>query len=210
MDSQPVQAAGVEIDDSIRLAPEGPGIVLFTSGTTGRPKGVILPRICFTRTKFSGQGEAAINHYPAHWVGGARTLIISALTGKNVYTLGGSGDAKTVLETFKKHLITSFNFNTRILGHLKELMTDETGHLPQEKRGEYASWFRGLRELGCSGGVIDPSTKRFWLDLTGVLIHNVYTGTELGAPVLETRGDLEVFVGSFPLAALLTLERVRN
>jgi malonyl-CoA/methylmalonyl-CoA synthetase len=200
LDSDPVQPSDTEIDDTIRLAPDGPGIVLFTSGTTGRAKGAILPRACFTRTKLAQPGKVAISYYPAHWIGGARTLIISVLTGKKVYALGESYSARSVLETLKNHRITQISFSPRLLSELKDLLVDQTGKVPQGKQDEYASWFRGLHELRCSGGVIEPPTKRFWTDLTDLPFRNIYAGTELGSPVIMTQEGQQAMVRSHPMA----------
>lgn len=201
LDSNSVRAHDIEIDDTIRLEPNGPGLVLFTSGTTGRSKGAILPRACYTRTKLSQPGKAALNYYPAHWVGGARTLIISVLTGKIVYSLGESGSAKTVLETLKNYRITLMNFTPRLLGQLKQALIDDTGTVPEEKREEYAGWFKGLDEIRCSGGVIDPSSMSFWVDLTGLPFRIIYTGTEMGGPTIVTREHPQAIVSSHLMTA---------
>ena len=76
------------IDNSLLVNPAGPGMIMFTSGTTGRPKGVILPRVLFNEVKDAGEDQVALNHRPCHWIGGARTSVDAILTGKTLVNIG--------------------------------------------------------------------------------------------------------------------------
>jgi malonyl-CoA/methylmalonyl-CoA synthetase len=116
------------------------------------------------------------------------------LTGKRVYALGESSSAKTVLETLRDHRITLMNFTPRLLGQLKQALIDGAGTVPEEKRKEYAGWFKGLDEIRCSGGVIDRSSMSFWVDLTGLPFQIIYTGTEMGGPAIVTREHPQAMV----------------
>ncbi|KKO97290.1 hypothetical protein THAR02_10610 [Trichoderma harzianum] len=160
-DAEPVRASYVDIDADVQLAPDGPGMVLFTSGTTGLPKG--------------------------HWIGGARTLIMPMLAGKELYTLGEKGSAKEVLNAFSTHRITQAAFTPTLLRNMRELLINGDGQVPNEKRDEYASWFKALDGLKCSAGMIDHSTLKFWTGLTGLHMYIGYSATELGGLTIATR-----------------------
>ncbi|PKK48947.1 hypothetical protein CI102_7970 [Trichoderma harzianum] len=186
-DAEPIRASNVDIDEGVQLAPDGPGMVLFTSGTTGLPKGAILPRNCFTNVSLAKPGEACINYRPGHWIGGARTLIMPMLSGKELYTLGEKGSAKEVLNAFRTHRITQAAFTPTLLRNMRELLINSDGQVPNEKRDEYASWFKALDGLKCSAGMIDHSILKFWTDLTGLHMYIGYSATELGGLTIATR-----------------------
>lgn len=193
-DSEPTQSLRVEIDESLQLAPDGPGLVLFTSGTTGLPKGAILPRITLTDVRLAEPGECSINYRPGHWIGGARTLISAMLSGSEIYALGESGSAVNVLEAFKRHPITHVVFNPTLLRTIKELLIDQTGSVPLEKLSETAGWFKSLKLMGSTTGVVEASTIKFWTNLTGVGLHIGYSATELGGPTITTKSPTDVSV----------------
>lgn len=195
-DAEPVRVSNVDIDEDLQLAPGGPGMVLFTSGTTGLPKGAILPRNCFTNVTLANPGEACINYRPGHWIGGARTLIMPMLSGKELYTLGEKGSAKEVLNAFRTHRITQAAFTPTLLRNMRELLINSDGQVPNEKRDEYASWFKALDGLKCSAGMIDHSTLKFWTGLTGLHMYIGYSATELGGLTIATRDPVTTIVCS--------------
>ncbi len=156
-------------------------------GTTGLPKGAILPKTCFTGVDLAEPGEVSVNYRPGHWIGGARTLIMSTIAGREIHSLGEKGSAENVLNAFRSHRITRCAFNPTLLRRMKELLVNEDGIVPEDKRSEYAGWFQGLARLTCSAGMVEPSTQKFWTDLTGLPMYIVYSATELGGPTIATR-----------------------
>lgn len=73
---------------AIRADKAGPGMALFTSGTIRRPKGVVLPRICFAELRCVEQGKVVLNHLLGHWKGRARNLIEPVVTGGILVRIG--------------------------------------------------------------------------------------------------------------------------
>ncbi|KAM4066050.1 AMP-binding enzyme [Hirsutella rhossiliensis] len=181
-DAQPLGNADIAIEDSLPVDSGGPGLVLFTSGTTGLPKATVLPKRCFAYAQLAEPGSAAINYRPGHWIGGARSLIEPVVTGTKLYDLGEKAGADTVLEAFKTHRITHATFTPLVLRQMKDLMTDGSGELSKEGRKKYSNYFKGLPTIRCAAGILGPTTMQFWTDLTGLPFENVYSSTELGGP----------------------------
>ncbi|OBT53698.1 hypothetical protein VE04_06328 [Pseudogymnoascus sp. 24MN13] len=187
--AEPLRNVDIGIDDNLQLDPDGPGLLLFTSGTTGFPKGAVIPRRCFADPQDVEPGAAAISYNPAHWIGGARSLIGPVLTSKKLYIVAqkaGRARAEAVLEAFRNHRITHAIFTPALLRHMKDILIDQSGNLSDDKKNRCSSYFKGLSAIRCSAGVVEFSTKEFWTDLTGLPFENFYSVTELGGGV--TRG----------------------
>lgn len=200
---EPIEIIDVGIDDTLQMAPEGPGMIMFTSGTTGLPKGAVLPRRCFASTsvQVDEPNSTAINYRPCHWLGGAESLIEPMLTGMKLYAIGEKADAEAVLETFKKHRITCASFSPTLLRQIKDLLTDENAQVPKEEQQECSSYFRGLSIIRCIAGMPELSTIKFWTGMTGLPFENVYGTTELGGAVTRAISKIKVRTDSMHLAA---------
>jgi malonyl-CoA/methylmalonyl-CoA synthetase len=170
----------VKIDDSMPLDINGPGIVLFTSGTTGPPKAAVLPRRSLTSEYLAKPGSAGINWRAGHWISGADTLIVPILAGQSLYCIGWNAAAEDILQAFTNHHITYALFNPTLLRKMKDLITGETGTLTEDANKSYCTLFRGLSTIMCGGNGIEESIQQFWVDLTGIPVENFYASTEIG------------------------------
>jgi malonyl-CoA/methylmalonyl-CoA synthetase len=197
-DAEPLRNVDIGIDDTIQMNADGPGLVLFSSGTTGLPKGVVLPRRCFSgeyAAQSSKSGGASLNYRPGHWIGGAGNLIRPVLSGRELYTIrvkSGKARAEAVLEAFRNYRITHASFSPELLRLMKELLIDQNGDFSEEERGKCASYFEGLSTINCSAGMLESSIKDFWIDLTGLPFKNVFAATELGGAALQGMSGIQV------------------
>lgn len=172
----------IRIHDTTQMAADGPGAVLFTSGTTGRPKMVVLPRQCFAYPKLSPLGSATINYRPIHWIGGARCLLEAIVTRVELFTMEEKSTSASILETFQNHKITHMSFSPMTLRRLKlELIAK----MEKDPETDYASWFSSLSKIKCGGSMVESSTIEFWTALTGRPIEIFYSATELGGPSIK-------------------------
>lgn len=190
----PVRVIDVSIDEAQPLDPSGPGWVILTSGTTGRHKAVALARHCFAPTTLSEPGSTTVSYRPCFWVGGAANLITPMLTGKKLYALRANTTAQELLDAFKGHKITFATFSPWMLKAMKDLLTDEHGTLPEDRRRECTAWFQYLTRLRCSSGMVGQTTAQFWSDLTGHPLENLYAGTEFGGVVATGTSHLNGLV----------------
>lgn len=179
----PVSPIDVSIDDTVEVDPSGPGFVILTSGTTGRHKGVVIPRRSLIPTYVALPNSTTISYRPCFWVGGATNLIAPMVTGRKLYALRHDTTAQELLNTFKKHRITWLTFSPWMLKAMKDLLTDDDGCLSEDRRQEYAAWFQHLTNFRCSSGMPGKETVQFWADLTGLPLENIYAGTEFGGAI---------------------------
>lgn len=77
------------INQALQIDSKRPGAVLFTSGTSGPPKGVVLPRASFQFGRNPAEpGSATLGYKGAHWWTGCRKALEPVLSGKKLYHIG--------------------------------------------------------------------------------------------------------------------------
>lgn len=179
--SQPgISPESITIAEKAELDPNGPGFVVFTSGTTGYSKGVVLRRYCLAAAPFEQGDSAVVNYNASHWLGGTKNIIDGLLTCKTVFALETPASSMDVLDKFKNNHITHFVFNPALLRGMKQLLLDESGNFPEEKKKEALQYFSGISYFLSIGGLVDQDTVEFWTELLGCPFQNRYGSTELG------------------------------
>ncbi|KAJ6443213.1 Acyl-CoA synthetase family member 3, mitochondrial [Purpureocillium lavendulum] len=185
-DAPPLGDIDIGIDEGIQVALDGPGVVMFTSGTTGKPKAAVLPKQCLVSGRMPPPGGSTLNYRPPHWRGGLAALITPPMTGLKLYTLKQGSSAEDVWEALKNYRITNLIFNPILLRRLKEAYLEKIEHLAAEEALRYLDGFKNLGKIKCNGATISPTLLKFWLDLTGMPFQNGYGSTECGGGVMET------------------------
>ncbi|KAI0123700.1 adenylate-forming enzyme AfeA [Xylariales sp. AK1849] len=176
--SPPLSTLDIVIDNTLYLDPNGPGAVVFTSGTTGYSKGVVIRRLCLAQSPLEKLGSAVINYNESHWLGGTKILIDALVTGKMVFAPEAPASASDVLEHFKNHRITHFVFNPALLRGMKRLLLGNN-ELTEETRERFSVYFGSLSYFLCIGGLVEQPTVDFWTEVIGYPFQNRYGTTEL-------------------------------
>ncbi len=163
------------------VAPRTPLAILYTSGTTGQPKGVVVPAASYRAIGEKivaaigiTEGDRILTFLPLHHANPQMYSIMSALTAGCCIALAPRFSASKFLEQVRRYRATGFTYVGTVLSILaKEIGTASASSL---------RW--------CVGG---GAPRAVWEELTarlGVQIHELYGMTETGGMVtINTRDD---------------------
>lgn len=174
----------------IPISPDDINFILYTSGTTGRPKGAVgthLSRLAATRNMLSDEldlrrGDAMLHVAPlthgsgskmlAYWIRGGRSVMLDHF------------DPELTLWTIEKEHITGTFLVPTMINALVEVA--------QARRFKTSS----LRNVTYGGAPISPDRIRQAIDTFGQVFVQVYGSCEAPHPVLCLRREEHVVDGS--------------
>ncbi|MBI2571890.1 MAG: acyl--CoA ligase [Candidatus Schekmanbacteria bacterium] len=173
---------------SLRLRREDDGnSILFTSGTTGKPKGMVIGQTLGTATAFAllvhrlglHQRDRVLICSPLYHAAGQAFFHLTSALGGTLF-LHSQFDASTTLNAFRRDGIsTSF---------LVPTMVSRILELPAAERRRFSS--ATLRRLMIGAAPFFPELKRQALALFGAALHEFYGATEVGVVTLACPRDL--------------------
>jgi amino acid adenylation domain-containing protein len=166
------------------VTPDDLAYVLFTSGTTGRPKGVMIPhrgicnRLLWMQDAFTlGPDDRVLHKTPLGFDVSVWELFWPLLAGAGLVVArpGGHRDPAYLLRLIAERGVTVAHFVPSVL----DLMLREPG---LESNGAT------LRHVVCSGEALQPETqRRFFERLPHAALHNLYGPTEVSIDVTAWR-----------------------
>ncbi len=161
---------GADIED-----PVAGGVMMYTSGTTGRPKGVY--RRAATTVLTPGPGapdDVQLCVGPAYHAAPLAFDVRAALAQGNPLIMLDKWDAEAVLAAIERHRVTRC--------HMVPIMFQRLLALPEAVRKRYD--LSSLRYLVHGAAPCPPEVKKAMIDWLGPVLHEYYAGSEGGAGFL--------------------------
>lgn len=172
------------------LDPNAAGVVIFTSGTTGPPKGAVM------RRSYVDDGAAAISeHYrltpedvllhvlPVHHATGIGINFWPFLmSGCCIEFRSGSFDPDWMWERWRQGGLTFFSAVPTIYMRMMRYYEQNLASLPEDIRISYVQGAKQFRAMLCGSSALPRPMQDFWTNIRGgKAIYTRYGATEFGA-----------------------------
>ncbi|OOQ87248.1 hypothetical protein PEBR_18219 [Penicillium brasilianum] len=172
----------IHLDDSIDLPSDRPGLVVFTSGTTGPPKGAVLPRCSlYPRQPCTPENRLIkLCDRPAHWIGGYVGLFPLLLSGHGIEILPPGSPAVDYWELLRQQRVTRVTWGPMMFSQLKQYYEDHLRLLPEAELEPYLQGARVIQGLRAGSAMPAPVLLDFWQKMVGKPLQMGYSATEAG------------------------------
>lgn len=171
------------------LSDNDPAVVIFTSGTTGPPKGSVM------RRGYTFEGALAVaDHYhvtqddtllhvlPVHHATGLGIMFFPFLiSGAKIEFRSGSFSPEWTWERWRKGGLTFFSGVPTIYMRMKRHFESVISRRSQAEVDEYIAGARRLRACLCGTSALPKPIADFWTDILDKKILLRYGATEIGA-----------------------------
>lgn len=187
-----------------------PGVVIFTSGTTGPPKGAVMRR-SFTHD-FANQiadhygyseGDVLLHCLPVHHATGIGVMFFPPLmAGATIEFRSGGFDEEWMWKRWREGALDTskrlafFSGVPTIFMRMRRHYQQVLSKLQPALIAEYVAGARQFRAVLCGTSALPHPIAEFWTDLLQNRIVQRYGGTEFGAVFKVRMGDLDVPDGS--------------
>ncbi|OAP64200.1 hypothetical protein AYL99_00172 [Fonsecaea erecta] len=185
--SSAFSAFDMVLSSNRHLDDNAPGVVIFTSGTTGRPKGAVMRRSYAHETALAiGEGydvshtDVLLHVLPVHHTTGLQTsFFVFLVAGACIEFKRGSFDPDWVWKRWLRGGLTVFSAVPTILLRLKWHYEKNIAVLPPTERQRYDDAANSFRDIMCGSSALQDPVQEFWTTLRG------------GRPILTRYGATE-------------------
>ncbi|KAF2102119.1 putative AMP-binding enzyme [Rhizodiscina lignyota] len=210
IDACPLQISDILISTNPYLSENAPGVVIFTSGTTGPPKGSVM-----RRAFVSDNAQATADHYhiteedvilhilPVHHATGMGIMFFPFLiSGACIEFRAGGFDEVWMWDRWREGVrnpakrITFFSGVPTIFMRMRRHYQRYLSKLPPAELSEYIAAARQFRAVLCGTSALPQPISQFWTSLMKERIVQRYGATEFGAVFKVHLGDKDVPEGS--------------
>jgi malonyl-CoA/methylmalonyl-CoA synthetase len=200
--TNPLSPEDVLISTDLYLDDNAPGVVIFTSGTTGPPKGSVM------RRAYTFDGALAVaDHYaitqddvllhllPVHHATGLGIMFFPFLiSGALIEFRSGSFSPEWTWSRWRKGGITFFSGVPTIYMRMMRYYQRTIAHDTNVR--QYIDGARRLRACLCGTSALPKPIADFWTEILGRKILLRYGASEIGATFKVSLSDTEVPDGS--------------
>ncbi|KAF7719262.1 AMP-binding domain-containing protein [Penicillium ucsense] len=158
----------IQIEPSMSMDPRGPGALLFSSGSTGSPKGIVRPRSMFYANpdiSQIGQVMLALGPPISEVIEDSAHSIWERLLGKDV-----------------NHFTSHPHRYAELMMYFKEHIKP----LPSEQRERYIKGAQRVQSMNFTGDFTWPTVMIFWREMLGRPLVNEYGSSEMGSIMTTT------------------------
>lgn len=171
------------------LDPNAPGLVIFTSGTTGPPKGAVLRRAAITDGVIAqGRGfrlsdqDTLLHCLPVHHATGIWiNFFMFLLAGACVEFKSGTFDPQWTWDRFRRGGLAYFSGVPTVYMRMMRYFEEHIRELPDKDVDSYKSGLLGLKACLCGTSALPKPISDWWTGmLGGRRIIQRYGATEIG------------------------------
>lgn len=168
------------------------GIVIFTSGTTGPPKGVVMRRAFIHDAAMAvaedydvTNSDVILHVLPMHHATGIGiTFFPFILAGACIEFKSGGFDPGWMWERWRQGGLTFFSGVPTMYMRMMRFYYQHLVKLPQRDRAQYVDGVNQLRFMLCGSSALPRPVQHFWTGIrNGKIILTRYGSTELGAAI---------------------------
>jgi malonyl-CoA/methylmalonyl-CoA synthetase len=210
LNSRSLSATDIYISTNGSVDENAPGVVIFTSGTTGPPKGAVMRRsfthdfACQIADHYGfTEGDVLLHCLPVHHATGIGVMFFPPLiAGATIEFRSGSFDEHWMWNRWREGAVNAamrlafFSGVPTIFMRMRRYYQQVLSKLQPASIAEYVAGARQFRAVLCGTSALPHPIAEFWTDLLQNRIVQRYGGTEFGAVFKVRIGDLDVPDGS--------------